>query len=106
MSQEAIHQGPIKNFEWITNKNNVKLVRELKELVWNNDHPIIFFLQITELINSKLNALYKPSLVWKYLRTELNCSFKKVKPKPGNINMNRVKVMRQLYAVKFWQQVS
>ena len=57
-------------------------------------------------MNDKLKTWYKPNLIKKLLKLELNCSFKKVKPSPSSINMDKICTVRQLFAVRFWQQIT
>ena len=35
------------------------------------------------------------------MKTQANLSFKRVKPRPSNIDMNRIKLIRKLFALKF-----
>ena len=71
----------------------------------NSIYPI-YAIQATKLLNDKLKTLYKPNLIRKLLMLELNCRFKKVKPRPSSINMDKIRAVRQLFAVRFWQQIT
>ena len=82
-----------------------KLLRALQEIVINSIYPINA-IQATKLLNDKLKAWYKPNLIRKLLKLELNCSFKKVKPRPSSINIDKIFAVRQLFAVRFWHQIT
>ena len=77
----------------------------MQEIVINFIYPINA-IQVTKLLNDKQKTLYKPNLIRKLLKLELNCSFKKVKPRPSCINMDKICAVRQLFAVRFWQQIT
>ena len=93
MSNEEISRGPVKKFNFITNTDKAKLLKELKEIVWNINNPFSS-VQAAELVDKKLRAWYNSILIRRQLKEELNWSFKKVKPKSSNIDLNREKAMR------------
>ena len=105
MSNNQINQGPSKNFNSITDKEKEKLLKELQDMILNTDFPFNS-VQATELINKKLQTSYNSALIRKLLKEELNWSFKKVKQRPIQVDLNRVRAMRQLFFVKFWQKVT
>ena len=105
MSNNQINQGPSKNFNSITDKEKEKLLKELQDMILNTDFPFNS-VQATELINKKLQTSYNSALIRKLLKEELNWSFKKVKQRPIQVDLNRVRAMRQLFSVKFWQKVT
>ena len=40
------------------------------------------------------------------MKTELNLGYKRVQPKPNNIDLNRVKAIKQLFIVKILKKVT
>ena len=105
MSNNQINQGSSKNFNSITDKEKEKLLKELQDMILNTDYPFNS-VQATELINKKLQTSYNSVLIRKLLKEELNWSLKKVKQRPIQVDLNRVRAMRQLFSVKFWQKVT
>ena len=55
----------------------------------------------TELINKKLQTSYNSALIRKLLKEEPNCSFKNIKQRLIQVDLNRVRSMRQLFSVNF-----
>ena len=76
MSSSDIEKGPVKNFVCLKDKEKQKLLRALQEIVINSIYPINA-IQATKLLNEKLKTLYKPNLIRKLLKLELNCRFKR-----------------------------
>ena len=74
-------------------------------MILNTDFPFNS-VQATELINKKLQTSYNSVLIRKLLKEELNWSFKKVKQRPIQVDLNRVRAMRQLFSVKLWQKIT
>ena len=96
MKSSDIDKGPAKNFTCLKVYEKYKL---LKEIVLNSIYPINAN-QATKSVNSILKTEYKPNLIRKLLKDEMKCSFKRVKPRPSNININKV------HAIRFSQEIS
>ena len=73
---------------------------EIKNFINEVDHNFNF-IDVTNHINIKLNKDFKPSVIRKLMKSELNLIFKKVKPRPNNENFDILKASRQLFAVKY-----
>ena len=78
------------------------LIKELQKFVKNpnaafNSHSI------TNHVNRVLSRNYKPYYIRNLMKNELRMSFKKVKPRPNNIDFDILKASLQLFAVKFTQ---
>ena len=78
---------------------------EIKNFINNVDHAFNS-IDVTNHINIKLNKDYKPSVIRRLMKTELNLIFKKVKPRPNNVNFDILKVSRQLFSEKYPQIIS
>ena len=100
----TLKKDTIKNFVCLKDDEKDKLLRELKDIILNDVYPINA-IQATELLNSKLNTDYKTNLIRKLLNFELKCSFKKIKSRPSSIDMSKVCALRQLFAIRFWQEI-
>ena len=81
------------------------VIEELKCFITNVDYAFNS-IEITNHINSKLNKNYKPCFIRKLMKNELDLTFKKVKPRPNNVNFDILKASRQLFAVKYSQIIS
>ena len=104
MSSSDIEKGLIKNFVILKDGEKNTLLRELKDIILNVAYPINAN-QATELLNSKINTDYKTNLIRKLLKNKFKCSFKKVKSRPSSIYMSKVCAVRQLFAIRFWQEI-
>ena len=81
------------------------IIQELKKFInWVNH--AFNSIEITNHVNFELNKNYKPYFIRKLMKSELNLTFKKVKPRPNNVNFDFLKASRQLFAVKFSQFIS
>ena len=57
--------------------------------------------EITNFVNQELQEDFDVNFIRKIMKTQVNLSFKDVKPRPSNIDMNRIKLIRKLFALKF-----
>ena len=78
------------------------LVKTIKDIIENIDYSFNA-VEITKLINEKLQSDYSWTFVRNLMKTDLNLSFKRVQPRPNSINLNRVKAIRQLFILKFFE---
>ena len=53
-----------------------------------------------------MNAEYSVNLIRKFLKTQLNMSFKRVKSRPNNVSLQKIHMIRRLYAVKLSKSIS
>ena len=53
-----------------------------------------------------MQSNYNSNIIRHLMKTELNLSYKRVQPRPNSICLNRIKAIRQLFIVKFLQEVS
>ena len=81
------------------------VIEKLKCFITNVDYAFNS-IEITNHINSKLNKNYKPCFIRKLMKNELDLTFKKVKPRPNNVNFDILKASRQSFAVKYSQIIS
>ena len=103
------------NWEQINNKSRKKLIKlygKDKSILLNeitafvNGWEYTFNAkEITNHINSKLNTNYSTQFIRKVMKEDLKLSYKKVSSRPNNIDFNKLKAIRTLFAVKFAQIV-
>ena len=81
------------------------LVKAIKDIIESIDYSFNA-VEITKLINKKHQSDYSWTLVRNLMKTDLNLSFKRVQPRPNSINLNRVKAIRQLFILKFLNEIT
>ena len=79
-----------------------KLIEELRAFVANVSNAFNSN-EITNHINSKHNENYKSYWISEIMKRQLNLNYKRIKPRPNNINFGKAKACLQLFALKFSQ---
>ena len=100
-----ILKGPARAFVKMQISERRVLVKAIKDIIENIDYSFNA-VEITKLINEKLQSDYSWTLVRNLMKTDLNLSFKRVQPRPNSINLNRVKAIRQLFILKFLNEIT
>ena len=62
--------------------------------------------EITNYSNLILDTTYSVKFIRGFMKKKVNLSYKEVKSRPISINMNKIKMIRNLFAVKFTQFIS
>ena len=103
------------NWEQINNKSRkslIKLYGKDKSILLNeitafvNGWEYTFNAkEIANHINLKLNTNYSTKFIRNVMKEDLKLSYKKVSSRPNNIDSNKLKAIRTLFAVKFAQMV-
>ena len=84
----------------IFGKEKIMLIDEIKDFIssidstFNRNH-------VTNHINLKFNKNYQSNLIRQIMKIELNLTYKRVKPRPNNVDFNKINESRQLFAIKF-----
>ena len=83
-----------------------EIIEELIHFYFQNYQYTTTAQEITEFINHKLHSNYNVDFIRKLMKSLTNLSFKKVKSRPSNIDFNKIKFIRKLFALKFAKIVS
>ena len=105
MSLAQVMRGSKRKWIIICSWDRDKLIKELRAFVANASHAFNSN-KITNHINSKLNENYKYYWIRGIMKRQLNLTYKRIKPRPNNINFDKVKACGQLFALKFSQLLS
>ena len=62
--------------------------------------------EITLLINKSLNSTYSAGFIRVFMKNHINLSFKRVKSRPSNINLDKIFSIRNLFTIKFSRIIS
>ena len=57
--------------------------------------------EITSHVNKSLNTTYSVNFIRSQMKKSINLSFKRVKSRPYSINLDKIKSIRHLFAIKF-----
>ena len=79
-----------------------KLIKLIGEFIFNVKHTVTAK-EITNYINLILDTTYSVKFIRGFMKKKVNISYKKVKSRQISINMNKIKMIRNLFAVKFSQ---
>ena len=77
----------------------------IKSYINQSTHPTSAK-EITAYINKTLKINYEVNFIRKIMKQQANLSYKRIKPLLNNINLERVKIIRKLFAYKFTKLVS
>ena len=105
MRINEIFKGPSKNYTKILTYNKENIIKWIKEYIKSTNYPFNA-VELTEIDNEKLRTNYSVNLIRNFLIFDLNMSYKRVKPRPNNIYLNRVKAVRKLFVINFLQDVT
>ena len=104
MDEENIKAKPIRNFIKLNKSEWKSLTKEL--LSFNSNTDTTFNVKdITNYANKQLKTNYPTQFVKNFMKIKLNFSYKRVKPRPNNIDLKRLEWIRRLFSIKFSQLV-
>ena len=81
------------------------IVGLIKAYIQNCSHTITAQ-KVTKFVNQELSSDYDPNFIRKVMKTLGNLSYERIKSRPSNIEMNRIKLIRKFFALKFAKMVS
>ena len=81
-------------------KDKIILIDEIKDFISNID-SLFNWNHVTNHINLKLNKSYQSSWIRWIMKNDLNLTYKRVKPRPNNVDFGKIKACRQLFAIEF-----
>ena len=96
--KKLIEQNPKTLFK-IYGTKEWKLTEWLKSNI-NNNTVTFTPREETIFVNSKLNTEYSVTNIRNFMKDRMNMSYKRVKSKPSNINIQKIDKTRSLFAVK------
>ena len=105
MSLAQVMRGSIRKWRKIYGEDRNKLIEELRDFIASSCHAFNSN-EVTNHMNSKFNENYRPEWIREIMKNDLNLTYKRIKPRPNNIDFNKVKACRQLFAIKFSQLLS
>ena len=94
-----------KEYVKIYGTKNQKLIKLIKEYVKENKYTFTAK-EVTDFVNLKLNSEYSVSKIRCFMKRKLQLSFKRVKSRPANINLQKINRIRSLFAVKLTKEIS
>ena len=104
-TNEEINQIKIRHFVKIYGSQLLKLFNWL-QCYAKNKKSTFTAKEATNFVNSKLNTEYSVITVRKFMKTKMKMSFKRVKSRPTNINLEKIDKIRSLFAVKLSKEIT
>ena len=100
MSNNQINNENSIQYEKLYGKDKEDLVMQIKNFI-NQTKYAFNANEATKYVNSVLKREYKTSQIRKIMKCEMNLTYKKIKPRPNNVDLSMVNAKRQLFAIKF-----
>ena len=94
-----------KEYVKIYGTKNLKLIKLIKEYAKENKYTFTAK-EVTDFVNLKLNSEYSVSKLRCFMKRKLQLSFKRVKSRPTNINLQKINRIRSHFAVKLSKEIS
>ena len=85
--------------------NKAKLLKTISNLILTCDHTLTVK-EIASYWNTKLTMNYSVNLIRNFIKNFANFSFKRVKSRPSNIDLNKVQSWWKLFAFRFAQEIT
>ena len=92
----------INSIYWTKKEITLNLIKNF----YQSKHTSTTAKEITAYINKTLKINYEVNFIRKFMKQQANLSYKRIKPRPNKINLERVKIIRKLFAYKFTKLVS
>ena len=105
MNNFEVVRGPVRNIIKLNILQKKILAKEINHIIKNNNYAIDCK-DITVSTNNLLGTNYPVYFIRSFMKNELNYSYKRVKSRPNQIDMKRLRSIRFLYAVKFNQTIT
>ena len=102
MDESVIKRGPIREIIRLNLIQKKTLSKEINIIIENNDY-VIDYKDITICVNDMSNTNYPTYFIRGFIKKELNYSYKRIKSRPNNVDMKKIKSIRFLYAAKLRQ---
>ena len=102
--KKLIEQNPKTLFK-IYGTKEWKLTEWLKSYI-NNNTVTFTAREATIFVNSKLNTEYSVTNIRNFMKDRMSMSYKRVKSRPSNINIQKIDKIRSLFAVKLSKEIT
>ena len=73
-----------------------------KPFYHNTNHPF-WVADVVKYIKEKLNEDYPSCFIRRFMKLESNLTYKKIRPRPNSVNINKLKAVRLLFIVEFYK---
>ena len=88
------------------NSLNRKYLRISIEEYIANTHHTFCAKDVVNYVNKELSTTYPEFFIRKFMKAEMKQSYKRVKPRPNNVDLFRLNWIRKLFAVKIAKALS
>ena len=85
--------------------NRKHLNKCIEEYIANTHHTFCAR-DVTNYVNKELSKTYPEFFIRKFMKAEMKLSYKRVKPRPNNVDLFRLNWIRKLFAVKIAKALS
>ena len=99
-SWSHINQLKSRNIQKIYGQQKDELISAIIQYITNTKYTSTAK-EITSHVNKSLNTTYSVNFIRSQMKKSINLSFKRVKSRPYSINLNKIKSIRHLFAIKF-----
>ena len=105
MSNFEVVRGPVRNIIKLNILQKKFLAKGINHIIKNNNYAIDCK-DITVSTNNLLRTNYPVYFIRSFMKNELNYSYKRIKSRPNQIDMKRLRSIRFLNAVKYNQTIT
>ena len=100
-----IEMSSIRNFLKLSNRDQKILTNTINDFYINADKPF-WAKDVVDHIKFKLNISYPLHFILRFMKNNCNLTYKKIKPRPTNINISKLRIVRLLYIVEFLKSLT
>ena len=104
MNLDQIDNRKIRAYIKLT-KSEKKLLLSSIDRFYRNTNHAFNAKEVADYVNSSLNKNYPLYFIRRFMKSEINLSYKRVKPRPVSWNFEKLKHVRLLFAVEFWKRI-
>ena len=104
MNLDQIDNRKIRAYIKLT-KSEKKLLLSSIDCFYQNTNHAFNAKEVADYVNSSLNKNYPLYFIRRFMKSEINLSYKRVKLRPVSWNFEKLKYVRLLFAVEFWKRI-
>ena len=104
-SWQEITAGPHKNYAKVFGTDKYGLSCEILSYLKEWEYTLSAK-DVAEKVSANLHQTYSVAFIREFMKNELKLTYKRVKPRPNNIDFSKIRSARVLFAVKFTQAVT
>ena len=105
MTMEDVNLRPNRDFIKL-NSSNTKYLKKWIEDYIINTHYTFNAKDVTNFVNKELSKTYPVSFIRNFMRVEMKLTYKRVKPRPNNVDLSKLNWIRKLFSVKIAKSLS